>query len=375
MNDIKRTQQTQVLIDQEGNLKNMLRSILQEAITNEFNKFIGAEEYERTDTRNGYRNGYYERDLQLRVGTITLRICRDRDGNFQTNVFQRYHRSEKAFIIGLQEMYVSGVSTRKVTKIIEELCGFSVSKSKVSELVKEIDAELKIWRERKLIQVYKYLIFDARYEKIRENNHVVSKASVVAIGITENGERDIIGCDVVNSESYDAWDTFVQHLKDRGLTGVEYVVTDKNKGLCQTLQKQFQGIKIQRCQVHFMRNLMTKLSKSIQKDAMLLLQDVFNAPTKEKAVERVQKVKAFLIEKKKQDIADWLDENIEESLTVFELPWEHRKKMKSTNMLERLNQELKRRSRVIRIFPNTESCLRLLTALCQDASESCVAAK
>ncbi len=359
-----------ILLNQPDILKNIVQASLQQALELQFNNYIGVEKYSRDETRNGSRNGSYTRELHLRVGTITLNVCRDREGNFNQTVFERYQRSEKALIASMIEMYFCGVSTRRVTKIVEELCGFTISKSQVSELVQRMDEELRLWRNRTLFGIFRYLIFDARYEKVRENGQIVSKAFVVAIGINATtGEREIIGTWVINSESFEAWDSCIQELKDRGLSGVEYIVTDKNKGLCLALQKHFQGVKIQRCQVHFMRNFIGKLASSLQPEAIALLQDVFSASTKDEALRRVEKLKSFLVEKKKQDIADWLDENIEETLTVLQLPSEHRKKMKSTNMLERVNQELKRRSRVVRIFPNTESCLRLLTAVAMDISE------
>lgn len=266
-------------------------------------------------------------------------------------------------------MYVNGVSTRKVNGIMEELCGFSISKSQVSELTCKLDFELKKWRERDLTIKYSYLIFDARYEKIRENGSVVSKAFVVAIGITHAGIREIIGCWMINSESNEAWDRCLKSLKERGLTGVEYVVSDENPGLRNALKKHFQSVRLQRCQVHFMRNFISKLAKNEQQEAIRLLKDVFSADTKEEAMNRLKGVHQHLEKRKKTNIAEWLEENIEDTLMVLELPVEHRKKMKSTNMLERVNQELKRRSRVVRIFPNEASCLRLLGSLCQEISE------
>jgi len=358
-----------ILVNQPDVLKNIVQASLQQALELQFNNYIGVEKYGRDETRNGTRNGSYTRELHLRVGTITLSVCRDREGNFSQTVFERYQRSEKALVASMIEMYFCGVSTRKVTKVVEELCGFTVSKSQVSELVQKMDEEIRLWRNRTLLEIFRYLIFDARYEKVRENGQIVSKAFVVTIGITATGEREIIGTWVINSESFEEWDACIQKLKDRGLSGIEYIVTDKNRGLCHALQKHFQGVKIQRCQVHFMRNFKSKLAASLQKEAIELLQDVFSASTKEEALRRLETVKTFLVEKKKHDVVDWLDENIEETLTVLQLPPEHRKKMKSTNMLERVNQELKRRSKVVRIFPNVESCLRLLTAVAMDISE------
>jgi transposase-like protein len=296
-------------------------------------------------------------------------VCRDRDGQFSTTIFEKYQRSEKALVITIAEMYISGVSTRKVKRIMEDLCGTGISKSQVSDLVQKFDEPLQAWRNRRLIVGYIYLIFDARYEKVRENGHVVSKAFVTVIGITEDGMRDIIGVYVINSESESEWNDVMSNLKERGLHGVEYAVVDDNKGLKAALAKQFQGVRIQRCQVHFMRNFMFKLSHTTRTEGIRLLKDIFDATTKEDATSRAEKLRTYLLSINKESVADWLDECLEETLVVYSLPTEHRKKMKSTNMLERLNQELKRRSRVVRIFPNEESCLRLLGTICQETSE------
>lgn len=358
------------LIDKENFLAGALQTILQNAIEAEFMKFIGAKEYERTEERRGLRNGSYERQFQTRVGNVTLSMCRDRAGEFQTELFEKYQRSEKAFVLTIAEMYVKGVSTRKVSSILEELCGSNISKSQVSKLASELDTELSEWRKCLLSpKQYPYLVFDARYEKVRENGCIVSKAFVVAIGITREGIREIIGCWMINSESFEAWDSCLKSLKERGLTGVEYAVSDDNAGLRNALKKYFQGAKLQRCQVHFMRNFLGKLAKSEQAEGMKLLQEIFAATTKEEATKHIKIALEFLLSRKKDKAAEWLEENIEEALVVLDLPIEHRKKMKSTNMLERFNQELKRRSRVVRIFPNEDSCLRLLGSMCQETSE------
>lgn len=370
MENIKIAEQWQAaLIDQPDFLKHALQHFMQKALEEEFQKFIGANEYQRTPERKGYRNGSYERQLKTRVGSLLISVCRDRDGEFRSELFERYQRSEKALVLGILEMYLWGVSTRNVEDIVETLCGFGVSKSQVSSYTKQLDEDLKPWRERPLIEEYQYLVFDARYEKVRENSRVISKAFVVAVGITLEGRREIIGCWTANSESFEAWDECLKGLKARGLKGVKFVVSDDNKGLRNAIAKHFQGVIWQRCQVHFMRNFLGKLAKSEQREGIRLLKDVFSAESKQEAKERLKKVEEFLKAKKKEGIWKWLEENVEETLMVMELPIEHRKKMKSTNMLERVNQELKRRSRVVRIFPNEQSCLRLLTALCQEISE------
>jgi transposase-like protein len=359
----------EALIDKPDFLKQAIQVFMQKALEEEFRKFIGADEHQRTEQRTGYRNGSYPRQLKTRVGTLDLNVCRDREGEFKTEIFDRYQRSEKALVLGIIEMYLWGVSTRNIEKIMEPLCGFSVSKSQVSELAGKLDIDLDVWRTRPLTTEYMYVMFDARYEKIRENGRVISKAFVVAVGITVSGEREILGTYIINSESYEGWDSCLKGLRDRGLKGVKYVVSDDNKGLRGAIDKHFQGVIWQRCQVHFMRNFMGKLAQSEKGEGIRLLQEVFAATTNEDAEISLAKVGVFLMKKKKDEVWNWLEENVEETLVVLNLPIEHRKKMKSTNMLERFNQELKRRSRVIRIFPNEQSCLRLLTALCQETSE------
>jgi len=357
------------LINQSDFMQKIMQTILQETLVQQFDHFIGAKLYERTDDRKGLRNGTYDRQLLTRVGTINLKVCRDREGQFKTELFEKYQRSEKALALGIIEMYLSGVSTRKVSDIVEELCGFSISKSQVSGLATKLDAEQKLWRYRILTEEYCYLLVDARYEKARENGHIISKAFVTVIGISNDGKREIIGTWVINSESFEEWNSCFSELKDRGLCGVTYIVSDENKGLKAAIIKHFQGAKWQRCQVHFMRNFISKLGANDKKEGIKLLQNLFAAPSKEEALNRLAPLKVFLSEKKKDHAFQWLEDNIEDTLAVYSLPEDHHKKMRSTNMIERLNEELKRRSRVVRIFPNEQSCLRLLTAICQEISE------
>ncbi len=222
INIAKRWQEA--LINQEDYMREMINKVCQEVLEGEFEKFIGAQAYERTDTRKGYRNGRYTRQLKTRVGSLLLEVCRDREGEFQPELFDRYQRSEKALMLSIAEMYIAGVGTRKVNQVMEELCGISISKSQVSNLVRQLDSEVQEWRERALIIPYRYLVIDARYEKVRENGCVVSKAFIVVLGITYDGVREVIGCWVVNSESYEAWDDCFRRLKERGLKGIEYVV-------------------------------------------------------------------------------------------------------------------------------------------------------
>ena len=252
---------------------------------------------------------------------------------------------------------------------MERICGTNISKSLVSKLVCTLDEELIPWRNRPLTKKYPYLVVDARYEKVRENGRVMSKAVVTVIGIGEAGVREVVGCWIIDSESYEGWNGCFVSLKERGLHGVEYVVSDENKGLRKALMRQFQGVKLQRCQVHFMRNLLSRLPRKDHSEGVQLLKEVFAAHTKDRAMHNSKLLIEYLLSKKKEHIADWIDENIEDALVVLDLGIEHRMKMKSTNMIERHNQELKRRTKVVRIFPNEASCLRLITAYSQEVSE------
>jgi len=363
MEHTKKVEMFQASSSNNDFLRNGMQHLVQDALNAAFDRFIGVDKYERSDERHGSRNGSYERGLNTRVGSLTLKVCRDREGKFHPALFERYQRSEKALVLSITEMYLHGVSTRKVGDIAETLCGFTLSKDQVSDMTKQLDVVLEKWRTRDLVVDYQYLEFDARYEKVREDGRVISKAFVTAIGITVEGMREIIGCYVINSESFEEWDACFASLKKRGLKGVIYVVSDENAGLRAALKKHFQSVLLQRCQVHFMRNFTAKLAKSEQAEGVKLLQNIFAASSKKEALVRIQPLRTFLCDHKKENVVQWLEDSIEDTLMVYELPETHHKKMKSTNMIERFNQELKRRSRVVRIFPNEASCLRLLSAL------------
>ena len=357
-----------VLLDDGEYLRVLVQESLQEILKAEFEEQIKASRYERTEERRGYRNGSYSRKLKTRVGTIELEVIRDRGGQFSTELFRRYQRSEQAFVLSMIEMYMQGVSTRRIKKITQELCGTEISRSTVSNLAKGIDSKISKWRKRDIVEEYPYLMVDARYEDIRNEGIVKSKAVLIVVGINTVGKREILSVDIGNSESQHEWSQVFKRLKERGLKGVKYVVSDDHSGLVQAIKQKFQGSSWQRCQVHFMRNFMSKFSKKEVKEYIYKLQDVFSAPAIEEARERKDRLVKDL-EINKSRIANWLDSEIEHCFTVYNLPVEHRKRMRSTNMLERFNQELLRRSRVIRIFPNEESCLRLFGTLCMEQSE------
>ena len=309
-------------------------------------------------------------------------VPKDRDGEFQTELFERYQRSEKAFVAAMLQMYVEGVSTRKVTEITEALCGLEVSKSQVSALTQKLDAEIDEWRTRRLTEAYPYLIFDARYEKVRRGGAVVSQGVLVAIGISAAGYREALGSWVAESESEASWGKVFAELKQRGLSGVSYVVSDDHKGMVKAIERHFQGrgpqrqvfvagvegAVWQRCQVHFVRNALALCSRQQRPMVLRLMKAVTEAPTRESAKAALALAVAEL-EKKAPKVARLLEESGEEILGVYALPEGHRKRMRTTNMLERQNQELKRRTRVIRVFPHEQSLLRLIAALLMETNQ------
>jgi transposase-like protein len=352
----------------EDFLRGLVERVVQQVLEAEMTSFLGAGTYERNGERRGWRNGYKPRTLKTRVGGLELMVPKDRDGEFQTELFERYQRSEKAFVLAMVQMYLEGVSTRKVSAITEALCGLEVSKSQVSALTAKLDAEIAEWRMRPLTEEYPYLIFDARYEKVRRGGAVVSQGVLVAIGISAAGCREVLGCWVAESESEASWGEVFAELKQRGLSGVRYVVSDDHAGMVKAIGRHFQGAVWQRCQVHFVRNALSLCGVAQRPLVLSLMRSVTEAPTREAAKTAFGLAVAEL-EKKAPKTARLLEEHGEEILGVYALPEAHRKRMRTTNMLERQNQELKRRTRVVRIFPNEQSCLRLVSALLMETSQ------
>jgi transposase-like protein len=353
----------------EDFLQAALPALLQAALEAEMSETIGAEKGERTETRLAYRSGYYPRSLVTRVGTLELRVPQDRAGRFSTELFQRYQRSEKALVGTLAEMYVQGVSTRKVKAVTEALCGHGFSASAISTINKSLDEALLAFAERRLNEPLPYLILDARYEKVREAGIILSQAVLVAVAVDGEGQRQIIGVDLANRESRTSWRDFLRGLKERGLFGVEFVVSDDHEGLKQAIREILPGAHWQRCYVHFLRNALDYLSRKLADDCLQELRWIYD---RRELAEARRDIAAWLAkwQAKHSRLCDWVEENIEETLTYYRLPQQHHKHMKSTNMLERLNQELKRRTHVVRIFPNAESCLRLVRALAVETHEN-----
>lgn len=334
----------------------------------EMTAHLGAGPYERTAGRRGHRNGYKPRTLKTRVGTLELMVPKDREGRFRTELFERYQRSEKALVLALVEMYLQGVSTRKVKRITQELCGVDVSRSQVSSLTAGLQAEVDAWRSRPLEGEYPYLVIDARYEKVRRGPHVVPQAVMTVVGVSAEGYREVLGTYVGDSESEATWGEVFSDLKVRGLEGVEYVVSDDHEGLRSAIDRHFQGAVWHRCQVHVVRNLVGKVSRKDRAWVLAGWRRVRDAETVEEARGRLGELVEAL-QGKYPAVGSWLEEAGEEALGVYALPAAHRKRMRSTNMLERWQQELRRRTRVVRIWPNAASCLRLVTALAMETSE------
>ena len=349
-------------------MKKLVESVLNQVLEAQMVEHLGADRHERSSDRTGYRNGYRERQLTTRVGTLVLRVPQTRDGHFSTDLFRRYQRSEQALVLALMEMVVQGVSTRKVTHITEELCGAQFSKSTVSSLATGLSARVNHWRNRRLTGPYPFLLLDALVIHVRKDDSVVPVAALIATGVSEEGQREILGLTLGDSENEASWDDMLRDLKSRGLCGVDLVVSDDHKGLKKAVQRHFQGVRWQRCQVHFLRNILGHAPASQRGPLALALGRLFRADTKEEA--RALKNEIFeTFEKKAPKSMDCLDEGFEESLTILSFPRKYRVRLRSTNSQERLNEEVRRRERVIRIFPNEDSAIRLIGALLSEFHE------
>ena len=359
----------QALMQQDPDLlRGLVQLVVQEFLEAEMNETLGAAKSERSAERQGYRSGYYPRKLITRVGTLELRVPQDRQGRFSTEIFDRYQRSEKALVGALVEMYVQGVSTRKVRAVSEELCGHEFSASTISALNAKLDEELERFARQPLTGEYPYLILDARYEKVREEGVIRSRAVLVAIGIDWEGRRRILGVELANRESTTSWREFLLLLKQRGLTGVRLAISDDHPGLKRALAEVLPEAAWQRCYVHFLRNALDHLPRKANDDCLTELRWLYD---RRDAAEAHLHLRAWLERwsAKYAKLCAWVEANIEETWTFYRSPREHHKHLKSTNLLERFNQELKRRTHVVRIFPNEQSCLRLIRALASEQHE------
>jgi transposase-like protein len=358
-----------LLAGDEAFLRTVVRAALQEVLEAEMTEAVGAGKGERTPSRVGYRSGYYGRMLITRVGKLELRVPQDRDGRFSTELFERYQRSERALVAALAEMYVQGVSTRKVKSITEELCGHSFSASSISAINKRLDESLAQFASRRLGEAFPYLILDARYEKVREAGVIAGQAVLIAIGIDWDGRRQVLGVELANRESRSSWRDFLLGLRERGLAGVEFVVADDHAGLKAAIREVVPEAAYQRCYVHFLRNALDYVPRRVDDDYLQELRWLYD---RRDLAEARADLAAWIgkWQSKYPRLVAWVEENIEETLSFYRLPRQHHKHLKSTNMLERLNEEIKRRTHVVRIFPNAESCLRLIRALCVETHEN-----
>ncbi len=358
----------------EGMAK-LLESIFNQILQAQATEQINAEPYERTNERKDYRNGYYLRNLITRVGTLTLKVPRLRNGKLTTEIFARYQRSEQALLLALMEMVVNGVSTWKIEEITYELCGTEFSKSTISELCKNLDPIVSSWncrplRDRKV----PFVIVDAMVIRVREDNRVRQRGLLIAVGVNEEGYREILGFMVGDSESEESWSEFFSWLKERGLHGVEFVVSDQHSGLVHAIQKYFQGATWQRCQTHFMRNILDKTPKGLQKEIQVKVRAALEAPDEKTARMLLNEVLEEYGTKAPKAM-DVLEGGFEDAIAVMELPDRYRRRLRTTNGIERLNEEIRRRERVIRIFPNRESSIRLIGALLIEQDEKWLSGK
>jgi putative transposase len=369
----KRSNWKELLAEQEDFLRPLIQEVVQQVLEAEMDEALGAGKGERTASRQGYRSGYYGRSLVTRVGKLELRVPQDRQGRFRTEIFERYQRSEKALVAALSEMYVQGVSTRKVKAVTEELCGHEFSAATISRMNQNLDEELKKFAGRRLDEAYPYLILDARYEKVREDGVIRSLAVLIAIGVDWEGRRNVLAVELANRESLGSWKEFCLELKKRGLHGVELVISDDHAGLRKAIAEVLPESAWQRCYVHFLRNALDYLPRKADNDCLTELRWIYDRRSIQEAR---QDLTAWLKKwaAKYPKLCDWVENNIEETLTFYRLPRQHHKNLKSTNLLERLNEEIKRRTLVVRIFPNTAACLRLVRALAVEMHENWIEA-
>jgi putative transposase len=349
----------------------MMRTLINAAMHLERQTYLGAAPYERTLERRDQANGFKPKTVATRMGQVTFDVPQVRHGSFYPQSLEKGLRSERALKLALAEMYIQGVSTRKVAAITEKLCGFEVSSTQVSQATALLDKQLQAWRARPL-GIYRYLYVDARYEKVRQDGQVRDAAVLVALGVNEAGKREVLGVSVALSEQEVHWRTFLQSLVARGLSGVELIVSDAHAGLKQARKAVFGGIPWQRCQFHLQQNAQAYVPRqSLKRDVAADIRAIFNAANRHEA----EALLAKTVQKYAQSasrLAAWMEENLPEGFTVFAFPSHQQRLLRTTNGLERLNREIRRRSRIAAIFPNEASCLRLVTAIVMEISEDWV---
>lgn len=355
-------------------LPELIRVMLNAAMQAERQQYLRAAPYERTAERQGYANGYKPKTVTTRVGDITFAVPQVRDGSFYPSALERGLRSERALTLALAEMYVQGVSTRKVAAITEQLCGVQLDSMQVSRAAQQLDEQFTQWRERRLGKT-RYLYLDARYEKVRIDGQVRDAAVLLAMGVLQDGTRALLGVSVAVSEQEVHWRQFLQSLVERGLSGVELVISDAHTGLQAARKAVFGGVPWQRCQFHLQQNAQAFVPRQeMKREVAAAIRAIFNAPNRA-AADTLLAQTVQIYAKSASKLATWLETAIPEGLTVFAFPASHQQRLRTTNGLERLNQEIRRRTRVVGVFPNEASCLRLVTALAMETSDEWEAGK
>lgn len=362
--------QVKGLLTSDDGLKGLIEAVINQVLDSQMSEYLMAEPYERSSKRKGYRNGCRPRAIYARIGKLVLRVPQSRDGQFSTELFSRYQRSEQALVLAMMEMVLQGVSTRRVEKVTEDLCGERFSKSTVSRLCTHLEARVRAWNDRRLDgRAFPFLIVDALVIKVRTDDRVVPMSALIASGVNGDGNREILGMMLGNSETESTWTSLFAGLKDRGLQGVDFVVSDDHKGLKKAAARYFQGAAWQRCQVHLIRNVLGMASKRYRAHLAAGMKRLFGSESRVEARARFRQL-ADELEGKADKALEMLESGLEDALAVMALPEKYRRRLATTNMQERLNEEIRRRERVIRIFPNEASAMRLIGALLAEKHET-----
>jgi transposase-like protein len=357
-----------------GGIRSLLEGILNAAMKLERENFINAKPYERNSERIGYANGYKDKILNTRMGTLDLQVPQVRGLSFYPQCIEKGSRSERALKLAVAEMYLKGVSTRKVDAITQELCGMNFTSTQVSRATKELDAEFEIFRNR-MLGGFEYLFLDATYLKIRHNGMVIDQATLIAYGVNKEGKREIIGASTSLSEAEVHWREFLESLVKRGINGIKLIISDDHFGLRKARQKVFPSVPWQRCQFHMSKNAQSYASKqSLKEPIAQAMRDIFNSSDLRGARQKIDEISKKFI-KIAPEFVEWLNNNIEEGLICFNFPRKHWIKIRTTNGLERVNREIKRRTRVAVLFPNAESALRLVTGVLIEIHEDWITDK